>query len=163
MAASTNATYGYAITVNGTAPTNGSVFLTDMGSGTTPADPAHGISQFGMNVVANTGRLQPGNTIYYASAADPAGFGYNIDGQIAGSSNGTTTRGEAADGYDEQDKYLFDDGDQVADSGYDGTAFQVPGPSDAQIYTVSYIANVTGNQPAGTYATDLTYICTPTF
>lgn len=163
MAASTNATYGYVITVNGTTPTNGSVFLDTMGSGTTPADPAHGISQFGLNVVHNTGRLQPGNTTYYASAANPAGFGYNIDEEIAGSSNGTSTRGEAANGYDEQDKYIYDDGATVAGSGYNGTHFQTPGPSDAQIYTVSYIANVTGNQPAGTYATDLTYICTPTF
>ena len=32
-----------------------------------------------------------------------------------------------------------------------------------QIFTVAYMANVSGSQPAGTYATTLTYVCTATF
>jgi hypothetical protein len=36
-------------------------------------------------------------------------------------------------------------------------------PTNTQRYTVTYIANVSGNQPAGSYTTTLTYICTPTF
>lgn len=37
------------------------------------------------------------------------------------------------------------------------------GTGSGQIFTVSYIVNVPGSQPAGNYTTTLTYICTPTF
>lgn len=56
----------------------------------------------------------------------------------------------------------------VATSGWENTggythAKATGGPTDTQRYTTTYIANVSGNQPAGTYTTTLTYICTPTF
>lgn len=144
MAASTNASHGYVITVNGATPTNGTASLAEMGTGTTPAAPAHGISQFGLNLVANTGGT-------YASAG---AFG----AAISLTSDGTNLKGRASTGFATADQFLFHTGDQVADSGQGGS-----GPTNGQIYTVSYIANVTGNQEAGTYTTDLTYICTPTF
>jgi hypothetical protein len=59
------------------------------------------------------------------------------------------------------DTFKFVSGDIVADSNFN-TAGN-PDASDAQIYTVSYIANVPGSQPAGTYVSTLTYICTPTY
>jgi hypothetical protein len=36
-------------------------------------------------------------------------------------------------------------------------------PTDSQIFTSTYMVNVSGSQPAGSYTTTLTYICTPTF
>lgn len=48
---------------------------------------------------------------------------------------------------------------QVAQSDFGGTL----SPTNSQRYTSTYIVNVPGNQPAGSYVTTLTYICTPTF
>lgn len=72
--------------------------------------------------------------------------------------NGTNFKGQAATGYSTIDSFKFASGDVVANSANGGA-----GGTDAQIFTASYIANVPGSQPAGTYTTTLTYICTPTF
>lgn len=141
MAASTNAGSGYAITVNGTTLTSGSNTITAMGSS---GPVVHGIGQFGMNLKLNT-----------TTTSTPA-----VGAEIAPTSNGTNYRGEAkpSSGYDTVDNFKYASGDIVADSGH-----TVLGATDAQIYTVSYVVDVPGSQPAGTYTTTLTYICTPTF
>jgi len=141
MAASTNAGTGYAITVNGTTLTSGSNTITAMSSS---GPVVHGIGQFGMNLKANT-----------TTTSTPA-----VGAEIAPASNGTNYRGQAkpSSGYDTVDNFKFASGDIVADSGH-----TVLGATDAQIYTVSYVVDVPGSQPAGTYTTTLTYICTPTF
>jgi hypothetical protein len=139
MAASTNAGTGYVISVNGTTLTSGSNTVTAMGAPTTSA---HGVSQFGLNLKLNT----------TATSTIPVGA------EITPSSNGTNLRGEALAGYNTVDTFKFINGDNVADSGDGGL-----GGTDAQIYTTSYIVNVPGSQPAGTYTTTLTYVCTPTF
>lgn len=74
--------------------------------------------------------------------------------------NGTDNTGDT----NNYPTYSFKTGDIVAASdwgasGQTGTSH----PSNTQRYTSTYIVNVPGNQPAGTYATTLTYICTPTF
>jgi hypothetical protein len=91
------------------------------------------------------------NTVTDASA-NPIGL------EVDPAADGVDLKGQSAAGYDTIDTFKFTTGDTVANS-FNGGA----GGSDAQIYTVSYIANVPGNQPAGTYTTTLTYICTPTF
>lgn len=139
MAASTNAGSGYAITVNGPTLTSGSNTIDGMA---TAAAIAHGVSQFGLNLKLNT------------TATSTVAVGAEIDVP----SNGTNYRGQATTGYDTVDNFQFNTGDTVANSGY--TAL---GGSDAQIFTVSYVVDVPGSQPAGTYTTTLTYICTPTF
>ena len=139
MAASTNAGSGYVITVNGPTLESGGNSILGMGTQTTGAK---GISQFGLNLKANT------------TTTSTVAIGAEIDVP----SNGTNYRGQAATGYETVDNFKFVSGDAVANSA-DGGA----GGSDAQIYTVSYIVNVPGSQPAGTYTTTLTYICTPTF
>ena len=73
-------------------------------------------------------------------------------------SNGTNYRGAAATGYAVVNNFKFTTADVVAASNNGGA-----GGSDAQIFTVSYIVNVPGSQPAGTYTSTLTYICTPTY
>lgn len=163
MAASTNAGQGYAITVNGPTLLSGSNQISPISS----ADQSkHGVSQFGLNLALNDGTAytnapnladmsvaQEANSADVSNPSDGANLngrpypGYDAGGMLAGSfvHNGT---------------FKYHAGDVVADSGYNtGT----PKGSDAQIFTVSYIANVPGSQPAGTYSTTLTYICTPTF
>lgn len=143
MAASTNAGSGYAITVNGPTLTSGSNTIPAITTGGGAAS-IKGTGQFGMNLMANT---------VAAAASFP---GSSAD--IAPASNGTDLRGQAIGDYDTADTFKFVSGETVADS-----AFSAAGPTNAQIYTASYIVNVAGNQLAGTYTTTLTYICTPTF
>lgn len=150
MAASTNAGTGYVITVNGATLTSGVNTIAAMN---TAGHPIRGVAQFGLNLVHNTGIYNGVNYSEYAAAN--GGFGLNI----SDASNQTNLRGQPAVGtYDTAEQFKYTTGDPVANSADD-----VAGPSDAQIYTVSYIANVTGSQPAGTYTTTLTYICTPTY
>ncbi len=141
MAASTNAGAGYVITVNGNTLTSGSNTISGMSAA---ANSLKGNSQFGLNLRANT---------VAAAATFPL-----TSAEVAPAPNGTNYRGEPATGYGTPDSFKFATGDVVADS-YNGA----PGGTDAQIFTVSYIANVPGSQPAGNYSTTLTYICTPTY
>lgn len=148
MAASTNAGFGYVITVNGPTLTSGANTIAGIA---TPAASNPGVPQFGLNLVANTSAAAPGfpGTAPTASA--------NIDL----TSDGVNLNGRAFGDYATTDTFTFNTGAVVADSNFDNTGSA--NPSNAQIYTVSYIANVPGSQPAGTYTSTLTYICTPTF
>ncbi len=137
MAASTNAGSGYVITVNGATLTSGGNTITAMN---TPGASLHGISQFGLNLTTNTI-----DTVATGTALAPV-------------SNTTNYRGQPLSDYGTSDSYKFLTGDTVANSGN-----SVLGGTDAQIYTVTYIANVPGSLPAGNYSTTLTYICTPTY
>lgn len=139
MAASTNAGAGYAITVNGPTLTSGSNTITAMGAA---AAGVRGTSQFGLNLKANT-----------VATSTPA-----VGTEVAPAANATNYKGQSVGGYSTVDNFKFLSGDSVADSANGGA-----GGSDAQIFTVSYIVNVPGSQPAGTYTSTLTYICTPTF
>ena len=139
MGASTNATFGYSITVNGPTLTSGSNTIPGMAA---RALGTRGTSQFGMNLRANT-----------VTTSTPA-----VGAEITPVSDGTDLRARATADYNVVDEFKFVSGDVVADS-----AFNTPGPTNAQLYTVTYMANVAGNQLAGTYTTTLTYVCTPTF
>ncbi|HET9721624.1 MAG TPA: hypothetical protein VFP32_01165 [Candidatus Saccharimonadales bacterium] len=146
MAASTNAGSGYSITVNGTTLKSGTNQVNPIGT----ADYSRkGTSQFGLNLVKNTAFCgvgcdlgadvtAAGGTLYNGEALT----GYNTGG------DNTTVAAEGA-------QFKFTTGDAVADS--------TSAASDAQIFTVSYVVNVPGSQPAGTYTTTLTYICTATY
>jgi hypothetical protein len=155
MAASTNAGTGYIITVNGNTLENGGYSIAAMGSTDVSK---HGVSQFGLNLVANTGMVPPAGTVPYTTYG---AFGANVS--LA--ANGTNYKGQPApsSGYDVADYFRFVSGATVANSAYNGTTNDVLGPTDGQIFTVSYIANVPGSLAAGTYSTTLTYVCTPTF
>lgn len=139
MAASTNALSGYSITVNGPTLTSGSATIPAM---TAPALGTRGVSQFGMNLAVNTVLT---STPAVGAAITPVSDGVNLKAQ------------PAAD-YATADTFKFASGEVVADSSNGGA-----GPTNSQLYTASYMANVAGNQLAGTYTTTLTYICTPTF
>ncbi len=139
MAASTNAGFGYAITVNGPSLTSGANTVTPMATSTAGVK---GLSQFGLNLKANTTAT---STVAVGAEVDPI-------------SNATNYKGQSVVDYDAADTFKFVSGDVVADSSNGGA-----GGTDAQIFTASYIVNVPGSQPAGTYTTTLTYICTPKF
>lgn len=143
MAASTNAGFGYIITVNGTTLTSGSNTIT---ANATPLTIVKGSGQFGLNLVENVTTTD--------NQAIPAPLGLDV----APAPDGTNLKGEAVGDYAIPDSFKFVTGNTVASSTNGGA-----GGTDAQIFTVSYIVNVPGNQPAGTYTTTLTYICTPTF
>ncbi len=148
MAASTNAGQGYAITVNGPTLTSGSNTIGGIG---VPSASVRGTPQFGLNLRANTG----------AVAASFPGVAPLDSRDLALVSDGVALNGRATPDYATADTFKFVTGDIVADSNFNAAGNAEP--SDAQIYTVSYIANVPGSQPAGTYTSTLTYICTPTF
>ncbi len=136
MAASTNAGNGYIITVNGATLSSGTGTIPAIAA---PKTPSTGTSEFGMNLVSNGAVAGSAN--------------------ITASSNGNTLKGQPLTGYDTTNTYKFVSGDTVANSANGGIA----GPSNGQVYTVSYMVDVSGIQMAGTYTTTLTYICTPTF
>ncbi len=139
MSASTNSTFGYAITVNGPTLTSGAITIPAM---TTAALGTRGTSQFGMNLKANT-------TLTSTVA---------VGSEVAPLPNGVDLKGQAAAGYNTVDNFKYVSGSNIANSDNGGA-----GPTNAQIFTSSYIVNVAGSQLAGTYTTTLTYICTPTF
>jgi hypothetical protein len=142
MAASTNAGSGYVITVNGPTLTSGSNTISGMTTNAGGDLGVRGTSQFGLNLKANT-----------TTTSNPA-----VGVEVAPAANGTNYKGEAMVGYNSVDHFRFLTGNSVADSANGGA-----GGTDAQIFTVGYVVNVPGSQPAGTYTTTLTYICTPTF
>jgi hypothetical protein len=142
MAASTNAGSGYAITINGVTLTSGGNTVTAMTTNANGDLGVRGIGQFGTNLKANT-----------TTTSNPA-----IGTEVAPAANGTNYKGQATTGYNTVDRFRFVTGETVANSASGGA-----GGTDAQIFTNSYVVNVPGSQPAGTYTTTLTYICTPTF
>lgn len=148
MAASTNAAQGYVITVNGPTLTSGSATIPGW-STQTAAGTTRGVSNWGMNLVANTA----------ATATSFPGDSANI----TAASNGTGLKGQPTATYRTADQFRYVSGETVANSAFDGSANTTFGPTNSQVYTASYAANVAGNQLAGTYTTTLTYICTPTF
>ena len=149
MAASTNAGTGYIITVNGPTLVSGGNSIAGLA---TPTASQVGVAQFGLNLRANTSAAAP---------AFPGTSPLNSADIDSVSNVGLNLNGRPTADYGLVDTFKFLDGDPVADSNFDNTAS--PDPTNAQIYTVSYIANVPGSQPAGNYVSTLTYICTPTY
>ncbi len=156
MAASTNAGFGYVITVNGPTLTSGTNTIAPITAGTGTAS-IKGIGQFGLNLVANTAAAAIGFDAANVTNPTPSAV-------IDSPSDGVNLNGRPFTGYATADTFKFDTSSGqniVADSNFNAAGN--PDPSDAQIYTVSYVTNVPGSQPAGTYTSTLTYICTPTF
>jgi hypothetical protein len=127
MAAGTNASNGYTIGIYGTTMQAGSHVINAL---TTPTASAIGNSQFGINLVANT---------------DPV-LGQDPDGAF--------TNAVVDSGYSQANKFLFNDGDEVASA---------PAVSLVRRFTVSYIVNSPPDLRPGVYTTTLTYICAGRF
>lgn len=92
-----------------------------------------------------------------SSSAGTAQFGLNLKDnatpnvgtEVSGSGSATATANYAT-----ADQFRFVTGDPVA---------SYTGSTNANTFTVSYIANVPGSQPAGSYSAVMTYIATATF
>lgn len=155
MAASTNAGFGYAITVHGQTLMSGTNQINPM---IAAAASFPGTSQFGLNLKANSA------TVFGGVGTDPD-IGLNVSPVAGAGANGEVYRGQAVNGYDLKDQFKFVSNDTVADSknGYVEGSPGATAATDGQIFTATYIANVPGSQPAGDYSTTLTYICTPTY
>jgi len=136
MSASTNASFGYVITLVGATLTSGSNTIPPMGTqtinsaGCSPScTSSTGTSQFGTNVRANT----------------TPSVGTDVTGTGSGVGSGT---------YNNVNNFRFFSGDTVASA---------TGPTAANVFTNSYMVNVGGQQAAGVYTATMTYICTATF
>lgn len=147
MAASTNAGSGYSIVVTGTTLTSGANTIPAIGTTPLASNTSRGTSKFGINLILNT-----------TTTSSPV-VGANIDP----TSNASNLRALATSAYDTADEFALDLTGATAIANSDNTT---PGSSvatDSQAYTISYIANVAGSQPAGTYVATINYVCTPTF
>lgn len=92
-----------------------------------------------------------------ASSTGTAQFGVNLKDNttpnIGAEVSGSGTAAATAN-YGTADQFRFITGDSVA---------SVNAPTNANTFTTSYIVNVPGSQPAGTYTATMTYIGTATF
>jgi hypothetical protein len=92
-----------------------------------------------------------------ASSVGTAQFGTNLvsnsSPSVGAAVSGTGTATATAN-YATTNQFRFVTGDSVA---------SVAAPSNANTFTVSYLANVPGSQAAGTYTATMTYIATATF
>jgi hypothetical protein len=130
MAASTNASSGYSITINGGTLTCASCAGTPtIGALAAQTASNPGTAQFGTNLKLNTAP--------------------SVGADVTGSGSGAPTSN-----YGTADSFRFVSGDSVA---------AAAGASAANKYTVSYVVNVPGDQPAGIYTATMTYICTATY
>lgn len=98
-----------------------------------------------------------GNTTPTASSIGTSQFGVNLvdnSNPNVGANISGNGSGYAASGYDIANRFKFVDGDTVARSDVS---------SDINRYTMSYIVNVSDDQPPGVYSTTLTFIALATF
>jgi len=127
LAASTNGSSGYTISVNGSTLASGVNTITALSSGDTSKT---NTKQFGIN-------LADSNTIPSVGSARSG----------AGTATATTN-------YSINNTFRFAAGDQIV---------SVAGASNANTFTVGYIANIDGLTPAGAYTTNLNYVATANF
>ena len=126
MVIATNAQSGYNISVNGGTLTSGNNTIASL---TAASPPQTGVSQFGINLRANT---KPN------IGSDPSGIGV----------------GMPTPNYNQPNLYTYNDGDTVASAS---------GVADYRKFTVSYIVNISKQQPAGIYASTFTYVALANF
>lgn len=117
----------------------------------------------GYSVTVSGNSLTSGNNVIPASTTPTnsrtgtSQFGINLAANTipsVGSSPIGPGVGAAEPNYASPNAYLFNNGDEVATSS---------AASNYTKYTVSYVANVSSGQPAGVYATTVTFICLANF
>lgn len=108
--------------------------------------------QSGASSIAAITTAGGGNSVLNTSQ-----FGINLMANATpsvGTNVSGTGTGAAATNYNTADKFRFVTGETVASA----TA-----PTNSNTYTVSYIANIAGSTPAGSYSTLLTYVATSNY
>jgi hypothetical protein len=146
----------------GTAVNLGSLTSSTTGTGTSQIGVSTNASS-GYAITVNGSTLTSGSNTITALAAQTAStqgasqFGINlkanttpsIGSEPAGAGTATPTAN-----YSTANQYRFVTGDQIASKN---------ASDNFRLFTVSYIANIPGNQPAGSYTSTMTYIATATF
>ncbi|HEX7260070.1 MAG TPA: hypothetical protein VF272_04035 [Candidatus Saccharimonadia bacterium] len=110
----------------------------------------------GSNTITAMGTQSP-NGAATASSIGTSQFGLNLRANTVptvGADLSGTGGGSYGTNYGIANSFRFFTGDSVAASA---------AATDANTFTVSYIVNVAGGQPAGIYTANMTYICTATF
>lgn len=143
----------------------------NLGNGSTTAT-ATGTSVFaastngttGYSVTVNGNTLQSGGNNITAMASGGASvmnskqFGINLADAnttpVVGAAKSGSGNGAAETNYGTNDSFRFVSGETVASAS---------GATNANTFTVSYIANIDGSTPAGIYSTILTYTATANF
>jgi hypothetical protein len=112
----------------------------------------------GSTTTASTGgNLITANTSNAASSVGTKQFGLNLVSNSAPTVGSAVTgigTGVAATNYNTTNSFRFGTGETVA---------TVAVPTNANAYTVSYVANIDGVTPPGSYNTNLTYVATANF
>ncbi|MFZ1258569.1 MAG: hypothetical protein WAQ25_03810 [Candidatus Saccharimonas sp.] len=129
--------YGYAVQLDGTPPTHNTHAIDTM---LTTESSLPGTEQFGINLVANT---------------SPSTFGANHD-------NGSFGFGQIGEGpaspnygnYSTPNKFRYVPGETIASA---------PKSSGKTIYTISFLVNVSGITPGGSYVSNQVVIVTGTY
>lgn len=125
-------------------------------SASTNASSGYTISVSGATLTSGANTI-PAMAANASSSQGTGQFGINLVANTVpsvGSNVSGTGTGAAATNYDTANSFRFVSGDTVASAG---------GATNSNTYTVSYIANIAGNQAAGSYSTVLTYVATATF
>jgi hypothetical protein len=172
MAASTNAGQGYQVTLAGNTMKSGTNQIAAIGSSAAVSIP--GTAQFGLNLIDDKNPTAPIVTdpTIGTGSADPITYWNGDSAGTGGAINPVSNAGtgffalpntgfNGAGGTANHPTYSFNSAgvNTVAESNFGGTLE----PTNSQRYTATYIVNVPGNQPAGSYTTTLTYICTATY
>ncbi|NCU37604.1 hypothetical protein EOL96_00880 [Candidatus Saccharibacteria bacterium] len=129
--------YGYAVQLTGSPPSYSGHTLTAM---TTTSPSQSGIEQFGINMVANT------LPISFGDNPDNGDFGF---GQVG---SGPLSPDYA--NYSTPNEYRYVPGEIIASA---------PKSSGETIYTISFLANVSGVTPSGKYLSNQILIVTGTY
>jgi hypothetical protein len=126
---------GYVVRVNGTTPCSGAYCMNAL---TTDTVSITGTEQFGLNTVANTSPAIGADPVQVPSSV----FSYGVAG------DGFTTA------YATANQFRFNSGEVIASA---------PSASGVTDFTISFIANISGYTPGGSYSTVLTLVATGTF
>lgn len=118
----------------------------------------------GYSVTVNGATLTSGSNTITALSSGGASvigtkqFGMNLAAAnttpVVGAAKSGTGTGAVAANYNINDTFRFATGDIIASAS---------GPSNANTFTIGYIANIDGLTPAGSYTSNLTYIATANF
>ena len=129
--------YGYAVQLTGSTPTYNGHSISPMA---TTAASQPGTEQFGINMVANT------SPISFGANPNNGDFGFGVIG------NGPASLDYAH--YSTPNQFRYVSGETIASA---------PKSSGATQYTISFLANVAGITPGGTYVSNQLLIVTGTY
>lgn len=146
----------------GTAVSLGSLTSSTTGSGTSQIGVSTNASSGYAVTVSGTTLTSGSNTIaalaaQTASSQGSAQFGMNLKANTTpsvGADPAGTGTATPTTNYNTANQFRFVSGDQIASKA---------SSDNFRLFTVSYIANIPGSQPAGTYTSTMTYVATATF